>query len=171
MKRIYYILFVLTVCFMSACSAREKKPDREITQVMEAIFSCPDSELFDPETINEIGIGTTADKDAAEKKTKETEKWKKTVGDFFTEEGFQELIDSDLNVRYHRWAYMNHFVTEVNQVQVEAGNEAYRCTVDLTVTGEDGSKQKAEITGKVTLSDGKIQSIEEIEDGMLWKMQ
>ncbi len=171
MKRIYYILFVLTVCFLSACSAREKKPDREITQVMEAIFTCPDSELFDPETISVIGVGTTADKDAAEKKTKETEKWRKAVGDLFTEEGFQELIDSDLNVRYHRWVYMNHFVTEVDQVQVEAEDEAYRCMLDLTVIGEDGKKRKAEVTCEVTLNDGKIQSIGEIEDGMLWKMQ
>lgn len=35
MKRIYYIFFVLTMCFLSDCSVREKKPDREITQVME----------------------------------------------------------------------------------------------------------------------------------------
>lgn len=35
MKRIYYIFFVLIMCFLSACSVREKKPDREITQVME----------------------------------------------------------------------------------------------------------------------------------------
>lgn len=35
MKRIYYIFFVLIMCFLSACSVREKKLDREITQVME----------------------------------------------------------------------------------------------------------------------------------------
>lgn len=174
MKKILYFssIFFLSL-FLSACTDHEKQINDPAEEVLEAMFNCPNDELFHSDALTIIGfnVDTLMNRDEAlDKKAIETEIWQKEFASYFTEEGFETFIANGTNVHYHTIAFFSKFTTEVQKIEKTQGSKnQINYTVFLTVKSPEQSEIETTVFCSVIFDeDDKIQEIEIIDDTELY---
>lgn len=167
-KKILILLLILIIPSITIITLSKQLRTVAVTRVMDATFSCPNTELFDPETISFIGIDAAPSSDSDLRKNATIQKWEEKVGVFFTEEGFENFINRNEYDRYHVYAYFNDVTITIGKIKLLKNNTQYNCTIYLTLVDDNGIKKEAAVTCNITFQGLKIQDIKNINDSELW---
>lgn len=167
------IISFLLICLAVLSVSCGKKSDAPVPEeaVLKAMFSCPNEELFHPDSISVIGLGVEPDERRselqAELRAENEENWLKAVGSYFTENGFDRFMASGPSIYYHAMAAFSGCRIEVNSIETEKEDEGKSlCTVSLTLIDTDGKKTEVSAVCRVSFEQdsGKLQSVEVADD-------
>jgi hypothetical protein len=149
------VLLLGVLLFIGGCSSSVKSTsqDPNITAIQTVLghqFTGPDPEFIE-------GLDNTEKLESYYE-----EKYKS----HFTEERYNSFI-STLAYQYVLAAHNNGQLIKVDKVKVEKEEDAYTFKVTVLYGKEDSGQDSAEVTGKVKIKEGKITSIQYLDDGGL----
>ena len=166
------LLCLLLLGMLAGCGG--KPQDLSPTeQVMQAMFTCPNERLFQPDLILYLDLlGDSWPQEmerVREARAENAEVWKEEIGSCFTEEGWEAFVEADYPLRYHAWSEMEEFYMNVEGVEEEQRDGQTVCTVRLRIRLSDGEEISSAVECGFQLED--TQKIREFSILDEWELQ
>ena len=160
MRKKLFLFLLMSVFLLPACSQQADEADKDaIAQpVLEAMFTCPNEELFDPDSISTIGVGTEnalGPEEIQALNESISQAWESKFASSFTEDGFDTFITSGNNILYHAMAAVSGSSIQVDSIETaeSPGDQSPSVyTLSLSVDA-DGQTQQAVVDCSVTFDD------------------
>ena len=131
-------------------------------KIIDAMFNCPNEELFNPDASVSLGLGTSLTSEDIEKVETAAEKtiinWEKAVGDCFDEGYFEAFFKHGGGVKYHSLSATNQVSYEVESSELVENTDLGQL---VKVSLKNGDKtEEVEVHFTINEDNDLIRSVE-----------
>lgn len=148
MKKLTLLSLTLLLFVTFGCGAPKKDEVSEgAKKVIEAMTTCPNRDLFDPEAGAMIGLGVQQSEAEKQKAEDAAEKvnanWEEAVGEYFADGSLDIFLNGQASYYLMR-SELEGITVKTEKIELKEKTDAYE-TVLVTIN-VDGEKQKIEMT-------------------------
>lgn len=169
------MILLLTLCLtFYSCGKSEDSVPESATLVLRSILEYPNEDLYNPSPVT-IGLDTENEdinyEGMQEAIDADTETWKDTVGDCFSEKMFDSFYQQWERTAVLGYAYANNLTIKVSKMQILSHDDnIYHIQTAIDVTDDDSQTAKYELEWRIIFDKDTpdlIQSVELNDDGGL----
>lgn len=159
-KKLFLLLFVVLVLFIACSKTGSEGVSEEAAKVIEAMLTCPNPDLFNPEIITQIGLGVELSDEEKEKIKVASEKaelnWNNAVGKYFGYGFLKTFLTQGPAYKYLMEAELYEKTINIESIALkEKTDDSETVQVNLSVNGE---KKQVDVTFKYDL-EGLIKTV------------
>ena len=169
-------LMIVMACLLCACSGNNNSDPAGVNasaeKVIRTVITYPNEELYDPDDVTVIGLGTVPGDDGEDPILDDKNKWKGEIGDCFAGDMFDNFYNDLLSMDFLGHAYYSGYESaEVTDLRVEDNDpddELEHIFATVKAVTKDGSNAEfvIEWLAKYDKADSSLlQSLTLMDDG------